>query len=171
MNDEEALLECVHRAAPDVAPVTRLGVEEAQDARPAGLDHNLPHELGLVIGTRGTGNLDLGRVRADLDVEIIFLEQEAVRHGLRFINIQFPSAQIGPDHMAKLSDVLRTENEQILLFCRTGTRSTLLWATAQMVLGANLEEAIGKAAQAGYDLRQAAPLLEQLSMAARAGGM
>ena len=123
------------------------------------------HGIKLIVNNRPDGEEPASQPTAAA------LEQEAVRHGLRFINIQFPSAQIGPDHMAKLADVLRTENEPILLFCRTGTRSTLLWATAQMVLGANLEEAIGKAAQAGYDLRQAAPLLEQLSMAARAGGM
>jgi len=39
-----------------------------------------------------------------------------------------------------------------LAFCRSGTRSTLLWALARVRLGDNPQELDAKAAAAGYDL-------------------
>ena len=39
-----------------------------------------------------------------------------------------------------------------LLFCRSGTRSTWLWALARARRGADAETLIGQAAAAGYDL-------------------
>jgi uncharacterized protein (TIGR01244 family) len=39
-----------------------------------------------------------------------------------------------------------------LIFCRSGTRSTYLWALARSRMGAASETIIGQAAEAGYDL-------------------
>jgi uncharacterized protein (TIGR01244 family) len=39
-----------------------------------------------------------------------------------------------------------------LLFCRSGTRSTYLWALARASRGAEAEMLIARAAEAGYDL-------------------
>jgi uncharacterized protein (TIGR01244 family) len=40
-----------------------------------------------------------------------------------------------------------------LAFCRSGTRSTFLWALARSARGAPAEETVSAAAAAGYDLR------------------
>jgi uncharacterized protein (TIGR01244 family) len=40
----------------------------------------------------------------------------------------------------------------VLAFCRSGTRSTFLWALARASQGEDGEELIRKAANAGYDL-------------------
>lgn len=44
------------------------------------------------------------------------------------------------------------EEGPVLAFCRTGTRSTYLWALARAAGGASAEENVAAAAAAGYDL-------------------
>jgi uncharacterized protein (TIGR01244 family) len=47
----------------------------------------------------------------------------------------------------------------VLLFCKSGTRSTHLWALTRAAQGADPNELIAQAAQAGYDLAQLRPWL------------
>lgn len=49
----------------------------------------------------------------------------------------------------------------VLAFCRSGTRSTWLWALARASLGADPQSLVDRAAQAGYDLRPLAPHLRR----------
>lgn len=49
---------------------------------------------------------------------------------------------------------------RLLAFCRTGTRSTLLWALARAQAGDDPDELAAKAAAAGYDLAPIAKLLQ-----------
>jgi uncharacterized protein (TIGR01244 family) len=51
----------------------------------------------------------------------------------------------------------------VLAFCRSGTRSTNLWALAEAKAGGDPEEITAKAAAAGYDLRSIRPALDALS--------
>jgi uncharacterized protein (TIGR01244 family) len=44
------------------------------------------------------------------------------------------------------------EQGPVLAFCRSGTRSTFLWALARARRGAPAEESVAAAAAAGYDL-------------------
>ena len=50
---------------------------------------------------------------------------------------------------------------QVLAFCRSGTRSTYLWALARGYQGDRAEELVEKAAAAGYDLRPIETLLQR----------
>jgi uncharacterized protein (TIGR01244 family) len=52
------------------------------------------------------------------------------------------------------------ESGPVLAFCRSGTRSTCLWALARSSRGADAATLIRRAAEAGYDLR---PLLPDLT--------
>lgn len=45
------------------------------------------------------------------------------------------------------------EQGPVLAFCRTGTRSTFLWALARAARGVPAEDIVAAAAAAGYDLR------------------
>lgn len=51
----------------------------------------------------------------------------------------------------------------VLAFCRSGTRSTHLWALAEAKAGGDPAEITAKAAAAGYDLSGIRPLLESLA--------
>jgi uncharacterized protein (TIGR01244 family) len=51
------------------------------------------------------------------------------------------------------------EQGPVLAFCRSGTRSTWLWALARWSRGADAETLIEQAAEAGYDLSPLSRLL------------
>ena len=51
----------------------------------------------------------------------------------------------------------------LLAYCRSGTRSCHLWALAAAQGGADADELVAKAANAGYDLSGMRPVLERLS--------
>lgn len=52
---------------------------------------------------------------------------------------------------------------KVLAYCRSGTRSTLLWSLAQAKQGASPAELTKVAARAGYDLSPIRPMLDALS--------
>lgn len=58
-----------------------------------------------------------------------------------------------------LAEALELAAGKTLLFCRSGTRSTYLWALARARRGADAETLIGQAAAAGYDLSALRPHL------------
>jgi uncharacterized protein (TIGR01244 family) len=51
------------------------------------------------------------------------------------------------------------ESGPVLAFCRSGTRSTYLWALARASRGADPASLVRQAAEAGYDLSPILPLL------------
>ena len=84
------------------------------------------------------------------------IEAAALAAGLDYRHIPvaggFSSAQV--EAMAEA-----LEQGPVLLFCRSGTRSTCLWARARASRGADSERLLDQAAGAGYDLRPLLPLL------------
>jgi uncharacterized protein (TIGR01244 family) len=62
-----------------------------------------------------------------------------------------------------MAEALAQANGPVLAFCRSGTRSSNLWALATAKAGGEPDALIGKAAGAGYDLSGLRPVLEQLS--------
>ena len=50
----------------------------------------------------------------------------------------------------------------VLAYCRSGTRSTLLWSLARTVLGDDTAALHAKANAAGYDLGPVAPLIDMM---------
>ncbi len=49
----------------------------------------------------------------------------------------------------------------VLAFCRSGTRSTLVWALARNAMGDDPDALAGKAASAGYDLSPVLPFMKR----------
>jgi uncharacterized protein (TIGR01244 family) len=58
-----------------------------------------------------------------------------------------------------MATALSESEGRVLAFCKSGTRSTFLWALAEAQRGADGEELMRKAAAAGYDLRPIARFL------------
>jgi uncharacterized protein (TIGR01244 family) len=54
--------------------------------------------------------------------------------------------------VAQMADALAGADGPVLAFCKSGTRSTFLWALARARLGDDAEALVSKAAAAGYDL-------------------
>jgi uncharacterized protein (TIGR01244 family) len=84
---------------------------------------------------------------------------EAERHGMSARQIPVVPGQIGPDEIERFADALRDLPTPIAAFCRTGTRSAMLWALANPN-GLGVDERIAVAAAQGYDL---APLRDRLA--------
>jgi uncharacterized protein (TIGR01244 family) len=79
-------------------------------------------------------------------------EIEAAAHaaGLGYHHIPVCGG-IGADEVERMAAML-DEGGSVLAFCRSGTRSTWLWALAEARRGASGETLIAQAAAAGYDL-------------------
>ena len=59
--------------------------------------------------------------------------------------------------------VLAAAEGPVLAYCRSGTRSTNLWALAEASRGEDPAGLVEAAAGAGYDLNGIRPMLDQLS--------
>lgn len=82
----------------------------------------------------------------------------AMAAGIGYRHIPVASG-FSADQVMEMADAL-DEPGRILAFCRSGTRSTLLWALARAQLGDDPEELRAKAEAAGYDLAPIAALLQ-----------
>ena len=59
---------------------------------------------------------------------------------------------ISEAEVAAMVEALEAAEGKVLAFCRSGTRSTMLWALARARMGEKGESLAEKAAAAGYDL-------------------
>ena len=66
---------------------------------------------------------------------------------------------IAPPQAEAMAELLDAAEGKTLLFCRSGTRSTFLWALARARRGADPDTLISQAAAAGYDLTPLLPYL------------
>lgn len=79
------------------------------------------------------------------------IEAAAKAAGLAYHAIPLGREGVSPDMVEKTKAVLEGSDGPVFCFCRSGTRSTTLWALSQ---AGNLEanEIISQAAEAGYDM-------------------
>jgi uncharacterized protein (TIGR01244 family) len=94
---------------------------------------------------------------------------EAAAHaaGIAYVAIPVTHAGFSDTQVTAMVKALDGATGPVLAYCRSGTRSTLLWALAEASKGADPEDIAAAAAQAGYDVGPIRPLIDIL--AARAG--
>lgn len=83
----------------------------------------------------------------------------AAAEGLAYVAIPVDHSGLSDDQVQAMAAALEQATGPTLAFCRSGTRSTYLWALARARLGDDAETLVGKAANAGYDLAPLRPLL------------
>lgn len=71
--------------------------------------------------------------------------------GINYVEIPMGRDGVSPDMVSRTRDVLENSAGPALCFCRTGTRSTTLWALSQAGK-MPAEDIIASAARAGYDM-------------------
>lgn len=91
------------------------------------------------------------------------IEAAAKAAGLAFVNIPF-AGMITPDALEAFDAAMDGASGPVLAFCRTGTRSTTIWALSQ-ARTVPADDLITAAARGGYDLEPMKPMLMS-----RAGG-
>ena len=134
----------INRLTPDLA----VGPQIAED----GVDTIAARGFRSIIGNRPDGE-------APDQPAFAALEAAARRHGLETRHIPVVASRIGADDVEQFREALRDLPKPIYAFCRTGTRSTLLWALANPDT-LTADERIGTAAAQGYDIAAFRPLLE-----------
>ena len=93
------------------------------------------------------------------------IEAAAQAAGLAYRAIPIGHSGFSASQIDAMADVLGQASGPVLAYCRSGTRSTLLWSLARAKLGDGREELQAKAAAAGYDLAPVATLLDMLGLA------
>jgi len=88
------------------------------------------------------------------------IEAAAKAAGLAYVAIPVDHSGFNEGQVAAMAEALEAAPGPVLAFCRSGTRSTFLWALARHKLGDDGEQLIAKAANAGYDLSALRPVLE-----------
>lgn len=87
------------------------------------------------------------------------LEAAARAAGLAFRHIPVVSGQLQDGQVDAFAQALAELPKPVLAFCRTGTRSTMLWALGA-ARHATADEVLQRAAAAGYDLSALRPRLQ-----------
>lgn len=126
-------------------------------------------QIGLaevtVAAARGFGLIVNNRPEGESDDQIPGPAIEAAAHaaGLDYVAIPITHAGFSQAQVAAMAQALAATEKPVLAYCRSGTRSTLLWALAQASAGANPEDLAAAAATAGYDLAPIRTLIDMLS--------
>ena len=94
------------------------------------------------------------------------MAQAAAANGLAYLEIPVAGGFSMPQVEAMVAALGAAEGP-VLAFCRSGTRSTNLWALARAAQGGDAEAIVEAAGAAGYDVSGMMPTLRQLSAAAR----
>jgi len=95
------------------------------------------------------------------------IEAAAREAGLDYIAIPVTHSGFSEWQVDAMAEALGRSTGPVLAYCRSGTRSTLLWALAEAGRGGNPETLAAQAGGAGYDISSVRPLVDML--AARKG--
>lgn len=120
-------------------------------------DVRAAHELGvtLIINNRPEGE-------ADDQVAGNVIEAAARAAGMNYVAIPVTHSGFSQPQVDAMEQALDSALGSVLAYCRSGTRSTLLWALAESKSGADPDELTEIAAEAGYDVSPVRPLMDML---------
>jgi uncharacterized protein (TIGR01244 family) len=91
------------------------------------------------------------------------IETAAKAAGMNYAAIAVTHAGFShPQIDAMIAALVSADNGKVLAYCRSGTRSTLLWALAQAKSGMHPAEISARAESAGYDVSPIAAMLDML---------
>ncbi|MCJ2180768.1 TIGR01244 family sulfur transferase [Novosphingobium album (ex Hu et al. 2023)] len=91
------------------------------------------------------------------------IEAAARDAGLDYVAIPVTHAGFSQGQVDAMLDALDGAGGPVLAYCRSGTRSTLLWALARAKAGDNPAVIASKAASAGYDVTPVRQLIDMLA--------
>lgn len=91
------------------------------------------------------------------------IEAAALAAGLAYRAIPVTHAGFSAHQLAAMNEALEAANGPVLAYCRSGTRSTYLWALARAGQGDSPDDLAAKAAEAGYDLGAIRGMLDSLA--------
>lgn len=90
------------------------------------------------------------------------IERAARSAGMDYVAIPVTHSGFSQPQVEAMSAALEKANGPVLAYCRSGTRSTLLWALAEASQGGDPDALTNIAAKAGYDVNPVRPLMDML---------
>lgn len=141
---EDNLLVSPQISVADVAAAKQMGVTMIINNRPDGEDPEAPQSVQIEAAARSAG--------------------------IAYVSIPVTHAGFSrPQIDAMQATLAKAEGGKVLAYCRSGTRSTLLWALSEAAQGQSPRVIAAKAADAGYDVAPIAMMLDALAGAAVKG--
>ena len=126
----------------------QIGLDDVREAQARG--------VSLIINNRPEGE-------SDDQVPGPQIEAAARAAGMDYRAIPVSHAGFSEDQVDAMATALEAAGGPVLAYCRSGTRSTLLWALAQASQGADPNEIAAHAAGAGYDVTPIRALIDMLA--------
>ena len=110
----------------------------------------------LIVNNRPEGESDDQTPGAEI-------EAAARAAGLGYVAIPVTHAGFSEAQVKAMAEALAGAEGGVLAYCRSGTRSTLLWALAESSRGADPDALARQAARAGYDIGPVRALCDMLA--------
>ena len=131
----------------DIMVAPQISVDAVAEAKAAG--------VALIINNRPEGESDDQIPGADI-------EAAARAAGMDYVAIPITHSGFSQPQVMAMVAALQGAQGKILAYCRSGTRSTLLWALAESAQGGDPDALTNMAAKAGYDVSPVRPLMDML---------
>ena len=128
----------------------QIGLDDVAEAKARG--------FALIVNNRPEGEV------AD-QVPGPEIEAAASAAGLGYRSIPVTHAGFTEEQVGAMATALEGAQGPVLAYCRSGTRSTLLWALAQAAQGRDPDTIASEAAGAGYDVAPVRSLIDRLAAA------
>jgi uncharacterized protein (TIGR01244 family) len=90
------------------------------------------------------------------------IEAAARAAGMDYVAIPVTHSGFSEPQVEAMAAALEGATGGVLAYCRSGTRSTLLWALAESSQGGDPDALTNMAAKAGYDVSPIRPLMDML---------
>jgi uncharacterized protein (TIGR01244 family) len=130
----------------------QIGLAEVEQARTMGVT--------LIVNNRPDGE-------SDDQVEGATIAEAAAAAGIDYVAIPVTHAGFAEHQVTAMAEALARAQGPVLAYCRSGTRSTLLWALAEAKAGRDPKELARQAAAAGYDLAPVRQVMDMLAASAK----
>ena len=131
----------------DLMVSPQIGLDAVAEAKTLGVT--------LIINNRPEGESEDQVPGADI-------EAAARAEGLEYVAIPITHSGFSQPQVEAMVAALQGAEGKVLAYCRSGTRSTLLWALAESAQGGDPDSLTNMAAKAGYDVSPVRPLMDML---------
>ena len=131
----------------DIYAAPQIGLAEIAEAAALGVT--------LVVNNRPEDESDDQTPGAEI-------EAAARAAGMDYVAIPVTHSGFSEPQVEAMAAALEGATGGVLAYCRSGTRSTLLWALAESSQGGDPDALTNIAAKAGYDVSPIRPLMDML---------
>jgi sulfide:quinone oxidoreductase len=130
----------------------QLGI--AGQLTPADLRYLAADGIKLIINNRPDGEVHGQPTSAEMAAE-------ANRLGMSFVNIPFVYPT--PAQIIEFAEALKAANGYVVVYCKSGHRSSIIWAAAKIVMGVPPSEVAAMGTEAGIDFERVVGFIEDLA--------